>query len=41
MFNHVMVGVSDLEASKKFYDAVLATLLARRITPEAATRPKQ
>lgn len=26
MFSHVMVGVSNLEASKKFYDAVLATL---------------
>ncbi len=26
MFSHVMVGVSDLEASKKFYDAVLGTL---------------
>ncbi|MDP3247590.1 MAG: VOC family protein [Polaromonas sp.] len=26
MFSHVMVGVSDLEASRKFYDAVLGTL---------------
>jgi catechol 2,3-dioxygenase-like lactoylglutathione lyase family enzyme len=26
MFSHVMVGVKDLEASKKFYDAVLATV---------------
>jgi len=26
MFTHVMVGVSDLEASKVFYDAVLGTL---------------
>ncbi len=26
MFSHVMVGVKDLEASKRFYDAVLATL---------------
>jgi catechol 2,3-dioxygenase-like lactoylglutathione lyase family enzyme len=26
MFSHVMVGANDLEASKKFYDAVLATL---------------
>jgi catechol 2,3-dioxygenase-like lactoylglutathione lyase family enzyme len=26
MFSHVMVGVSDLEASKKFYDAVLGTV---------------
>jgi len=26
MFSHVMVGVSGLEVSKKFYDAVLGTL---------------
>lgn len=26
MFSHVMLGVKDLEASKKFYDAVLGTL---------------
>ncbi len=26
MFSHVMVGVSDLEVSKKFYDAVLGSL---------------
>jgi catechol 2,3-dioxygenase-like lactoylglutathione lyase family enzyme len=26
MFSHVMVGVSDLEVSKKFYDAMLGTL---------------
>ena len=26
MFSHVMLGVNDLEVSKKFYDAVLATL---------------
>ena len=26
MFSHVMVGVKDLDASKKFYDAVLGTL---------------
>lgn len=26
MFSHVMVGVSNLETSKKFYDALLATL---------------
>lgn len=26
MFSHVMVGVKDLEASKQFYDAVLATV---------------
>ena len=26
MFSHVMVGVNDLEASRKFYDAVLGTL---------------
>lgn len=26
MFSHVMLGVSDIEASKKFYDALLAPL---------------
>lgn len=26
MFGHVMLGVNDLEASKKFYDAVLGTV---------------
>jgi catechol 2,3-dioxygenase-like lactoylglutathione lyase family enzyme len=26
MFSHVMVGVSDIEASKRFYDAVLGAL---------------
>ncbi len=26
MFSHVMVGVADLERSKKFYDALLGTL---------------
>jgi len=26
MFSHVMVGANDLEASRKFYDAVLNTL---------------
>ena len=26
MFSHVMLGANDLEASKKFYDAVLNTL---------------
>tara|TARA_R110000868_G_scaffold58183_11_gene179877 strand:+ start:2523 stop:2915 length:393 start_codon:yes stop_codon:yes gene_type:complete len=26
MFNHIMVGASDIEKSKAFYDAVLATL---------------
>ncbi|GKS77841.1 VOC family protein [Acidovorax sp. SUPP950] len=26
MFSHVMLGVSDLEVSKRFYDAVLGTL---------------
>ncbi|MEO0576346.1 MAG: VOC family protein [Pseudomonadota bacterium] len=26
MFSHVMIGASDLEASKKFYDAVLGAL---------------
>ena len=26
MFSHVMVGVNDLEKSKKFYDALLGTI---------------
>lgn len=26
MFSHVMVGVNNLEVSKKFYDALLGTL---------------
>lgn len=26
MFNHVMVGANDLDASRRFYDAVLGTL---------------
>lgn len=26
MFSHVMLGVNDLEVSKRFYDAVLGTL---------------
>jgi catechol 2,3-dioxygenase-like lactoylglutathione lyase family enzyme len=26
MFSHVMVGVNDMEASQKFYDAVLGSL---------------
>jgi catechol 2,3-dioxygenase-like lactoylglutathione lyase family enzyme len=26
MFSHVMIGANDIEASKKFYDAVLGTL---------------
>ncbi len=26
MFSHIMLGVNDLEVSKKFYDAVLGTL---------------
>ena len=26
MFSHVMVGANDIEASKKFYDAVLGVL---------------
>jgi catechol 2,3-dioxygenase-like lactoylglutathione lyase family enzyme len=26
MFSHIMVGVKDLEASRKFYDSVLGTI---------------
>ena len=35
MFSHVMLGVNDLEVSKKFYDALLGTL---GIAPGAANR---
>jgi catechol 2,3-dioxygenase-like lactoylglutathione lyase family enzyme len=35
MFSHIMVGVKDLEASKKFYDAVLGTI---GVPPGAANR---
>mgnify|MGYP000438526477 CR=1 FL=1 len=35
MFSHVMVGANDLEASRKFYDAVLGTL---RIKPGVLNR---
>lgn len=35
MFSHIMVGVNDLEASKKFYDAVLGTL---GVAPGAANK---
>ena len=35
MFSHVMLGVNDLEVSKKFYDAVLGAL---GIAPGAANK---
>ena len=35
MFSHVMVGVNDLEVSRKFYDALLGTL---DIAPGAANK---
>ena len=35
MFSHVMLGVNDLEASKKFYDALFGTL---GIAPGVANR---
>ena len=35
MFSHVMLGVNDLEVSKKFYDAVLGTI---GIAPGVANR---
>jgi catechol 2,3-dioxygenase-like lactoylglutathione lyase family enzyme len=38
MFSHVMVGASDIERSKKFYDAVLGVLgAAEGMRNEAAT----
>lgn len=36
MFSHIMIGATDLEASKKFYDAVLGTLGL----PQAVQDPK-
>ena len=42
MFNHVMIGSNDIERSKRFYDAVLATLGAgepiRNVAPSGHTR---
>ena len=32
MFSHVMVGANDLEASRKFYDAVLVPWALRRVS---------
>ncbi len=37
MFSHVMLGVNDLEASKKFYDALLGTL---GISPGVANKQR-
>lgn len=38
MFNHIMIGSNDIERSKRFYDAVLATLGAGEpIRNKAAT----
>ena len=35
MFSHIMVGANDLDASRKFYDAVLGTLgIASGITDD-------
>lgn len=36
MFNHVMVGANDIEASKEFYDATLGVLSVR--LEQATTR---
>ncbi|MDP3381729.1 MAG: VOC family protein [Phenylobacterium sp.] len=36
MFNHIMVGTNDIERSKAFYDAVLATLGAGQPMATAA-----
>ncbi|WP_417489393.1 VOC family protein [Maricaulis sp.] len=42
MFNHIMVGASDIEKSKTFYDALLATLGAgeamRNVSPTGHVR---
>jgi catechol 2,3-dioxygenase-like lactoylglutathione lyase family enzyme len=38
MFNHIMIGSNDIERSRRFYDAVLATLGAKEpFRNEAAT----
>lgn len=38
MFNHIMIGSNDIERSKRFYDAVLATLGAGEpVRSKAAT----
>jgi catechol 2,3-dioxygenase-like lactoylglutathione lyase family enzyme len=36
MFNHIMIGANDIERSKRFYDAVLATLGAGEPTRHVA-----
>ena len=36
MFSHVMVGSSDIERSKRFYDALLAVVGAGNATPRKA-----
>ena len=42
MFNHIMIGSSDIERSKRFYDAVLGVLGAgepiRNETPAGIVR---
>lgn len=38
MFSHVMVGANDIEASRKFYDAVLGTLGVQPGTPDPQGR---
>ena len=43
MFNHIMVGSSDIDRSQRFYDAVLAVLGAgaplRSRSPSGHTGP--
>lgn len=38
MFSHIMVGTSDIDRSKKFYDALFAVLGARPAVPDARGR---
>jgi catechol 2,3-dioxygenase-like lactoylglutathione lyase family enzyme len=38
MFSHIMLGANDLEASRKFYDAVLGTLGIKPGTIQEARR---
>lgn len=37
MFSHVMVGTNDIEKSKQFYDAVLATIGAKEAISNTAS----
>ena len=38
MFSHITIGSNDIEKSKTFYDALLGTLGASPVTPDAKGR---